>query len=326
MEFIDIDFTKENDLKTMIDKINQNHTFSRAIIKEINKLEQENKETKDKIEEDKNKNLITENTEQNIQYFDEEFENEVEYYFSQLDSLSDLENIKENSSNILPSSKKPNFKKIILRLKLELIKNIKAINELINEERKNISKEDLEDFKYEILLEKTKIKILDNKLSNVENNIITEEVEDNNLIFIPTISGNIRVLEELEKIDQEYLEGFKVLFNSIKDGTLKNVKRFVNNKTLNVSEVKGDKIRVIFDRIGKNDYAIITAIIKKCGNDRGYVSPIEGKIKNYENQKDNIKKCLENDDFREQNKKYEIELFNILNNVDSNSKIKRREK
>lgn len=327
MEFIDIDFNDDKDLKNIVDKLNKNHTISLEIVKEINKFEKENEQSIDVKEEE----IIETNStaeESNLQFCDEEFENEVDYYFSQLDSLSDKTNLEEEISNILPSSKKNNFEKLILRLKLELLKNIKEINNLINEERKTIEIEDLKDLKEEILFEQLKLEILDKKIIDINNNLDNEKIEENNLIFIPTSGGNIRILEELEKIDQEYYDGFLGLFNSIKDGTLKNVKKFNNNnsKSTGVSEVKDNKIRVVFDRIGKNDFAVITAFTKKCDNNKGYLVPLELKVKNYINQRETIKMFLDDEDFKKQNKNYEMELFNILNNVDSNTKILRREK
>ena len=86
--------------------------------------------------------------------------------------------------------------------------------------------------------------------------------------------GNIRVIDEIEKISKsspEFCSEFLELFQSIQDGSFKRVKRFLNNnKLVGISEVRGFKPRVVFDRIGKNDYAIITAFLKKCDNDRGY--------------------------------------------------------
>ena len=127
-------------------------------------------------------------------------------------------------------------------------------------------------------------------------------------------------------MDVDYLESFKGLFESITDGTFKNVKRFnSNNKISGISEVKDFKTRVVFDRIGKYDYAIITAFTKKSNNDKGYLISLELKIKNYLNQKEKMISLLNNDDFRKENHLLEQELYNKLS-ISNKEKKLRKEK
>ena len=141
--------------------------------------------------------------------------------------------------------------------------------------------------------------------------------------------GNIRVIDEIEKISKsspEFCSEFLELFQSIQDGSFKRVKRFLNNnKLVGISEVRGFKPRVVFDRIGKNDYAIITAFLKKCDNDRGYKDSLELKIQKYMSQRDNIVKRLNNPEYRALNEQYTNELFGKLgyNKEDSKSIEKR---
>lgn len=330
MEFINIDFDKEKDIKTIINDMNKNTNIAKKMLEEVDKNNKENNNIL-------NKNIKNKEIEQaeiiqeevNEKTNDEDFENEIDYYYKQIFYLKPSEDLKEKMIDILPSPKKNNYNKIISRIKLEIMKNIKEIKETIIHLIDITEKQDLEEFRNEILFEKKKIEIIDERTIELEENAeIKEEIIENNLIFIPTANGNIRVLEELEKIDQEYFDGFKQLFNSIKDGTLKKVKNFSNNKKMNISEVRGDKVRVIFDRIGKNDYAVITAFIKKCNKDSGYYNLLEVRIKNYENLKEEIIENLKNDEFREKNIQYDQELYNILDNVnvDIEQKQKRREK
>lgn len=326
MEFIEIDFATNRDVSEIVKLINMNHYTSEKMVKEIKKLEieKEQKSFINNIEEDES-TLIEETSDELIT--NESFINEVDYYSSLLNSITTYTNLEERVKTVLPSIKKSNYSNIILRLKLEILKNIKDINELIYEEKENLEKDDLEDLKHEVILEKKKMDIINNDMCK-------EESDDNisftnNLIFVPTSGGNIRVLEEIEKIDSEYYEGFRGLFNSIKDGTFKNVKRFhsTNNKSSGVTEVKDYKIRVVFDRIGENDFALITAFVKKSDNDKGYIAPLELKIKNYMNQRDKIKENLDNPEFRTLNGQYCIELENILNGkIDDNNKSYRRER
>ena len=110
------------------------------------------------------------------------------------------------------------------------------------------------------------------------------------------------------------MEGFRGLINSIRDGSFKNVKRFhsSNNKTAYASEVKDYKIRVVFDRIGPHEYALITAFIKKSDNDIGYQRTLISKIRNYMNIKNSLIENLSNPSFLALQKQYEKELDTIF--------------
>ncbi len=245
---------------------------------------------------------------------DDDFEKEVDYYFSQINNLASTSNLQLSIADILPSKENVNYYNINLRIKMELLKNIKEIEELLNQEKANLTKEDYEEFKDEILLNQEKIKII-STLETINEIEQGHEPIKNNFIFVPTSSGNIRILKELKDIDQEYYEGFKDLFASIEDGRLKNIRRFksINNLNSGVCEVKDYKIRVVFDQIGPHDYALITAFIKKSDKDKGYLDSLNLKIKNYESQKELLKENLNNPEFRQLQNEYTLELNNILN-------------
>ena len=117
------------------------------------------------------------------------------------------------------------------------------------------------------------------------------------------------------------------MFDSIKDGSFKNVKRFsnTNNKNAGVSEVRDYKIRVVFDRISSHDYAIITAFIKKSDNDAGYLKSLISKVKNYDNIRAILKNNLNNPEFMNLQKEYENELYNILNQTSKSKQHVKRE-
>lgn len=328
MEFVILD-SKQVTEEQLIDAITENCKTATLMKKEIEKLEktnneyqlnQQNSETNSDLEKTK------ENESNALADVNIDFENEVDYYFELLDSIILSDNMKEQIRDVLPSEKKIHHEKLIMRLQMELLKNIKDIDELLEEEKASLSKEDLEDFQCEIKLNKEKIAAISElKTENQKNK---KEYAENRLIFVPTTGGNIRVLEEIDDIDVDYLESFKGLFDSIKDGTFKNVKRFSssNTKTSGISEVKDFKTRVVFDRIGKHDYAIITAFMKKNDNDKGYKVSLELKIKNYLNMKANIVSLLEQDEFIEQNSLLEQELFYKLSSQnESKAKSLRKE-
>ena len=319
LEYIILDLDKNLTCEDYLNAIEKNHSTAISMKKEmlpiINQQSKKKEKTNIIIESE-----IIENQEKNI---NQDFEDEVDYYLTMIDSIKNTNNLKEELHSVLPSKNNPNYYNIITRINAEFLKQIKEIQELIEEEKQNFTKEDMMDFKNEILY-------LSNRMNQIreceEETQKDDEHIENNLIFVPTTSGNIRVLEEINHIDDEYYDSFTGLFNSIKDGTFKNVKKFAttNNKNSGVSEVKDFKIRVVFDRIGKNDYALITAFIKKSDNDRGYIESLGLKVKNYMNQKDELKSLLEDDDFRKSNKEYEEQLYNTLSSSKLNKRVKQK--
>lgn len=243
------------------------------------------------------------------------FEDEIEYYISGMKEINS-DNIEDEIEDVLPVRKNPNYRTILYRLKLESLRNIREIEELFEETDET---EDLTIFKDEIILEQRKIAYIDKALSHQNSSEVTEEQEEkNNIVFVPTSGGSIRVLDEMERIPQEYQAGFKELFDSIQDGTFKNIKKFKNNNALNgIIEVKGFQVRVVFARLNKNTYALISAFIKKCDNDNGYVSVLKQKVADYRSISETLKKNLSNPEFMDQQREYTEELYRLLGEQDS---------
>ena len=116
------------------------------------------------------------------------------------------------------------------------------------------------------------------------------------------------------------MDRFKGLFDSILDGSFKNIKRFnkSNNKNAGVVEVKDYQVRVVFDRIDEDKYAIISAFIKKCDNDKGYATQLEMKIRNYFIQKSLLKEQIKNPEYIKESRKYQEDLYSILTKKELN--------
>ncbi len=323
MEYTIVDLEKTTQLE-LSDAIEQNRKTAKLMRQEIDKLKQANKSYELNKKEEKEEAILLIEEEKNKMDSDNDFFNEVDYYFNFLDIINLSDNIKEEIRSILPSDKKTNYDNIIMCLKMGLLKNIKDIKDLLEEEKEALSKEDLEEFKAEINLNQKKIDIITE--IEKDNTTTSEKSLKNNFFFVTTAGGNARVIDEINDMDVDYLESFKGLFESITDGTFKNVKRFnSNNKISGISEVKDFKTRVVFDRIGKYDYAIITAFTKKSNNDKGYLISLELKIKNYLNQKEKMISLLNNDDFRKENHLLEQELYNKLS-ISNKEKKLRKEK
>lgn len=243
---------------------------------------------------------------------DTSFADEVDYYFSMVNSLNKSEDLLDLLETSIPSKKNLNYSNLMLGIKLQLLKEIKEFEELLGT-RENFTKIELEEFLDIINLNKEKIDLL-TMIENTEDLDSEMDETKNNFVFVPTSGGNIRVLDEISNIPIEFLNGFKGLFDSIQDGTFKNVKRFNSNNSRNsgASQVKDYKIRVVFDRIGKHDYALITAFLKKSDKDKAYLEALNLKVKNYLDQKANIKTNLSNPEFRKMQEEYTEELYRVL--------------
>ena len=256
---------------------------------------------------------------------DIEFKNEVDYYYSLIDLVEDTSiNIDSIMTN-LPSKSKVNYSSIVLGIKLRLLKTIKEYKDMIQEEREEISNDFLRDIKKEIVAIQTKIDMIGQvENGKTVNNVI--EPERNNLFFSLTSNGNITAIDDIVKdVPKEAYGDFKLLFNSIIDGTFKGVKRFSGNYYYSfMAEVIYHEARVIFDRVGKNDYVILGAFLKKTTTGKSYKANLLSDVNTYLLYKENIVNNLDNEDFRNQNHKYEETLFSILDGNKEKSKQYRK--
>lgn len=326
MEFIILDLDDEISSEEIFEVISKNHNTSMLMDKEVKKLKELSSKSTKRVEND-NKTPEKEMIYDEVDEVNSELDDKVDYYNYLISSIDDCEDLQDQIESSLPNPNTGDYKTIVLRLKLKLLKRIKETAEFISECREEFDDEDLEEYKEEIRLCSKKLEILKSE-SNEEVN--ENKTSTKNNFFFPVSSmGNIRVIDEIEKISKsspEFCSEFLELFQSIQDGSFKRVKRFLNNnKLVGISEVRGFKPRVVFDRIGKNDYAIITAFLKKCDNDRGYKDSLELKIQKYMSQRDNIVKRLNNPEYRALNEQYTNELFGKLGyNKEESKSIEKR--
>lgn len=242
------------------------------------------------------------------------FENEIDFYLNNLDSIT-INMLEEDIIHLLPPRRKANYQEIILRLKLECNKNLRELREFINmEETQKV--EEVKSIQNKVQLERKKLGIL-NQLLLLQPIEKEENPIKNRFVFVPTPGGNIRVLEEIASIPADFYPSFLALFQSIEDGTFKGVKRFgtSNVKIAGISEVRdvANKTRIVFDRIGPDTYAIITAFTKKVMQSHGYHEQLERKIGNYRTYFPTLKANLENKEFLEEQELYTQELWSKLN-------------
>lgn len=293
-------------LDEMLEVIEDNIRTTTQTREEISKLKLQSKRTKKQEVVIKPKKKETTEKEP---YCDIYFEEEMEYYLADYKTLRE-DNLEEDLLSILPSKKTYRYKDIILRLIAESLKEIKEVNEVIS--RENFSAEELTDLRSVILLEKKKISILKGHL-NRKDEVETEEEVNNEIILVPSLTGNVKLIEDLEHIHPANYEAFLELVESIKNGTFKGVKRFTNNmRFAGISEVRGFQVRIAFARIGKNKYALITAFTKKCDNDKGYRDSLTQKLSDYRLQEDKLKTLAEDEEFLRENELNVERLYALL--------------
>lgn len=319
MEYIvlDLDTATEEQLRTTIDCNARTARLMRSEIDKLRRVAEAAKKTKKPVIEESQ-----EEPEEKQDLIDADFEDEVEYYLSQLRELT-IENIDDEITSALPSRKHYQYTRILNRLKLESIRNLKEIKDLLQEE--GVSLDDLPEFQAEYNLELKKIALITKALEPKQAETEQVEAKENNLIFVPTPGGDIRVLDEIDDIPAEYYDRFNGLFQSIKDGTFKNVRRFSShNDLVGLCEVKDFKVRVIFVRLNHDSYAVISAFIKKSDNDKAYRASTIKKYFDYQNVENALISNLGNEEFMEMQKTYEQELFRKLSTSEKAPVLKKK--
>ena len=242
---------------------------------------------------------------------DNDFEKEFEFYFSEFKKLK--EHTKESIEEVLPTRSNYNYERIIMRIIAEISRDIKGYREILLTFGSDMDKEELEEYRNEIVFNNAVRLILKDILFTEEKEEATVE-KQNRLIFVPIKStGKIRVFDELKDIPSEEYEGFIELFESIKDGTFKNSKRFYNNDNLKgASEVKGHQIRIVYQRLSKDCYAIVSIFMKKTQNNDGYRKAVEAKFTEFKTMEKELKESIKDPKYLEKNEEYEYELFKKL--------------
>lgn len=226
-----------------------------------------------------------------IEEDEQEEEEEFEYYYKNImgaiSSCQNEDEIRQAIYDNLPVLENKNYCNIVRRIILELVKeqsvyetlkdgeSIDEINELSKEQEK---------LKYYIDLIR-KHREVESKIE-VQNN----HKKRNKLIFLTTNTGRIYAESDLASIDAEYYPRFYDLFESIENGTFKNVKCLSSNHdaTKGLCEVKDFAIRIVFDRIQLGVYAIIDIFVKKSDWEKAYANQLTIRSDYYKSNKDVI--------------------------------------
>lgn len=241
---------------------------------------------------------------------EQEFEDRFQYYYSGLLELTLDELTCDN--DILPLPINDENRKVLYRIKAEILKDLKEIEQIVIEEGYTL-KTAIE-FRDEILLDEKRLEVVDSVLrQNIREEALEAKGEENKLIFVPTETGNARVVEELERIDPVYYEKFLRLLQSIKNGTFKGAKCFVGCSELaGLREVKDFKVRVAFVRLKANYYALVSAFVKKSDNELSYRNTLNKRYRDFCNIRGTLRKNLSDNEFLEINAAIERGLFEKL--------------
>lgn len=303
MLFSTIDF---NDTVTKITStIDANCARASVTRREIDKLKKQNINNG---EERKLEIFETDEIVEEKESVDEEFEDEIDFYLNDYLYINDNFPMDE-LIKVLPSKNNYRFNDIIMRLYAE---SLKAMNEyrILSKDESN-SKEDLDVIVKALVSEKRKMSYLLEIINHKDE--IKEKDNKNKLFLIPNSTGSVKILDDLRSEDASFYPAFLELINSIEDGSFKNVKRFKNNNDLiGVCEVKGYQVRVVFVRIDKDTYGLITALVKKQDNDKNYRNFLRNRISEYRKVCPNLKNYISDEKIMEENSDNLVELYNIL--------------
>lgn len=244
-----------------------------------------------------------------------DFEGFVSLYLNDYKKL-DINCTVEDIINILPSKSNYYFTDLIYRLKAESIREIKELKSLdVNDS--SLSEEDLREYNELLQTEKRKISLLSDVLSLKENTNTETKEEVNHLVLVPTTGGNIRILEDLKKIPNDFYSSFLELIKSIETGEFQGLKKLTNNGNVeSIYEVKGSMVRVLFSRLSSNHYALITCFLKKVDWDNYYNSIISNASSLFNRSEEVLREQLSNEEFMKQNDLYVEELFRVLGSSD----------
>lgn len=321
MDFIILDLNNASE-QTLIECIEKNTMIAKTKRDEIARLQQLTDLSKNKIIVDEPEEEITSPTETSKET-SEEFEDEVDYYYESIHSLT-TSSLVECIEDFLPTKEHPYYDRLMYRLYAEILREIKDIKDFIGTEE--LTEEELAELKSEIEISKLKISKIKELLSERDKEEEKTTIKrENDLIFISTSTGRVRVFDELESMPPEYYDELFELFSSIKNGTFKGVKRFQGANYARTSEVKGKLMRVVFDRIGKNSYAIITAFAKKFDTSTAYRTSLESAIQSYIPMRETIMGKLSDDEFINMHKEFELDLMRRLSPTKQPQYIKAKE-
>ena len=245
---------------------------------------------------------------------------ELDGYVQMVKSIG-WDNLEANIDSILPDKNDPNYRNIIMRLKLEASKEIRGVDVFRLENQDGLGKEDLDDCNDIVEGYIGIISMLDEKLGEETNTLEDTDSDGNRLVFMPTKSGNMAVENDLKSIAQEYYGTILKLFKSIKDGTFKNDYGFDQTPKLKkLHTVCDQRAYVVYQKLSNDTYLIVSMYVKKSMRDKGCTSSLEARYTECRQMLDGIRENINNEEFMKLQKEYELDLFRRLGDTKEDSK------
>lgn len=256
-----------------------------------------------------------------IEFYDEEVvdddsekEEKLHFYLDLIFS-NDIHS-KEELYHYLPSMKEEHSFYYLSRILYALAKEKKDYRFILDDF-------DGEDYKH-ILKE---IEIIDQKISWIHEYMSfssmleeSEELQKNSLVFLETASNKACVLSDLKSNDipEESYSSFMKLFQCLKEGIFPGLRKLQTN--LSLFEIKDGTSRVVFTRVYKNYYCILTAFVKKCLWEKELRINLQNREDAYSKQSSSIYSLLDenNTEYLERQKQFESQIFSLLNKEQKN--------
>lgn len=216
-------------------------------------------------------------------------------------------------------------KNIVPIINLLLLKIQKEINYYQVEAKNDITLAPL------YLEEIDKIKCLKNSLlcyrEEINNIVLPSKTTHKNRIIFMSKGNKIPFLEGMYAIeDQEFLNRLYKIYLSIVDGSFahKNFRNFrnINNKVNIGMEVKGFKVRILFDQIGPDCYVLIGSFLKKSSLDKTVVDEMSRLLNYYKISKDYILNQMKDNDFMDRQEELTKYVENYFQNKGEKEKCK----
>ena len=311
MDFIQLDINKATESQ-LIEAINNNIITTQQLTSEIQKLKLFLQDEKTSIKTTK-EIIINPFTNEKKSNKDEVFEEEVLYYYEILKSTEPAEII-DQIKNIVPISDNLEYKRILHRIQLEMIKNINEIKTFIKTEE--LTEEDISYLEEEILEYKLKIDEISKYLG-----IKTKLVKQNNKLFYASdIKGNIGFLEDIEKISIGEYPKISKLLTTIKEGTFENDTIIKEPELGNIEILPTENIRIAFSRLTDDKYAIISISL----DDKNSYNNLLIKCLDYKMIESKLINNLENEEYLSLNSQYEQEIIEKLSPSQQKVSIKNK--
>lgn len=172
------------------------------------------------------------------------------------------------------------------------------------------NEEEKKEFKQNIINILELIQWLRNYQLQKDNSETTKETATpNNLIFLTSPSGRIFPYDQLEKEPIESYDNFKEGFLSIQNGTFKGFK-YLHKKLF---EVRVNDIRIIFVRINKNTYLIVSCFNKDFYTNNKYTEDLNRFSNHMQQIKEKYIALANNPYFLQEQKQITENIFALLN-------------